>query len=175
MPGKDVFIIESRLSADMNRISSWMNENELILNLKKGKTESMLFGTSKKLAAQSDILRVTFSYENVHYTTSYKYLGVEVDSTLNLNTYFDSTYKKGSSRLKVLHKIRQFIDSNCAGVIYQSMILPLFTYAGTLQLKYCNTQKNKLASFHKRAMQLVNTNKLILSPDVTNKIHSLLL
>ena len=175
VPGKDVFIIESRLSADMSRISNWLTENELILNLKKGKTEAMLFGTSKRLATQSDTLHVTFSYENVNFTTSYKYLGVEVDSTLNLNSFFDSAYKKSTSRLKILYKIRPYIDSNCAGAIYQSMILPIFTYCGTLRLKNCETQKNKIASFHRRAMQLVQPEKPILSPDTSNKIHSLLL
>ena len=35
VPGKDVFIIESRLSADMKHIANWCTQNELILNLKE--------------------------------------------------------------------------------------------------------------------------------------------
>ena len=52
VPGKDTFIIETRLSADMQSISNWCDENELILNLGQGKTESMLFGTSRNLSKQ---------------------------------------------------------------------------------------------------------------------------
>ena len=35
--GKDLFIIESRISSDMQRLSDWCKENELFLNLSKGK------------------------------------------------------------------------------------------------------------------------------------------
>ena len=34
----------------INRLASWFRDNELIINLKKGKTEVMLFGTAKRLS-----------------------------------------------------------------------------------------------------------------------------
>ena len=40
VPGKDLFIVQSRFSADMQHISDWCLENELILNLNKGKNRS---------------------------------------------------------------------------------------------------------------------------------------
>ena len=92
----------------MNRIANWCTYNELILNLKKGKTEAMLFGTYRKLAMQPERLNVTFAHKNIQYTASYKHLGIEVGSTLNLNSYLDSIYKKSTSRLRMLHKIRPF-------------------------------------------------------------------
>ena len=44
-------VIETILTTDIKGISERMNENRLIINLKKGKTESMLFGTAKRLTA----------------------------------------------------------------------------------------------------------------------------
>ena len=44
----DFDAIQSSLSEDINRLSSWFRENTLIINLKKGKTEVMLFGTAIK-------------------------------------------------------------------------------------------------------------------------------
>ena len=45
--GKNLFIIESRISSDMQRISDWCFENELILNLNKGRLrQSYLVPTS---------------------------------------------------------------------------------------------------------------------------------
>ena len=35
----------SHLSDDLNLLAEWFKENELILNLKKRKTEAMVFGT----------------------------------------------------------------------------------------------------------------------------------
>ena len=41
-------IVECKLSEELSSLSSWFHNNELILNLKKGKTESMVFGTTNR-------------------------------------------------------------------------------------------------------------------------------
>lgn len=41
--------IQSNLSQNLDNLSTWFRHNELIFNLKKGKTEVMLFGTGKRL------------------------------------------------------------------------------------------------------------------------------
>ena len=40
--------IERALANEMENISKWLNNDRLIINLKKGKTEAMLFGTTKR-------------------------------------------------------------------------------------------------------------------------------
>ena len=45
--GKEIDSIENNLSKDIDNLSAWLKCNELILNLKKGKTESILFGTAQ--------------------------------------------------------------------------------------------------------------------------------
>ena len=40
--------IQDKLNEDKNCILKWLEENELIINLKKGKTESLLFGLLKE-------------------------------------------------------------------------------------------------------------------------------
>ena len=112
-------------------------------------------------------LNITFAHKNIQYTASYKYLGIEVGSTLNLNSYLDSIYKKSTSRLRILYKIRPFMNAKCAKTLYQSMILPLLTYCRTLQLK--------LDSFHQRALRVINCNETVPSAPVLNKIHALML
>ena len=49
---KDTEVIKSKLSEDLNAIGSWLDQNALIINLYKGKTESLLLGTSQRLARQ---------------------------------------------------------------------------------------------------------------------------
>ena len=53
---KDLKVIKTKLSNDMECIADWFDENGLIINLKKGKTESLLFGTSQRIAKQSETL-----------------------------------------------------------------------------------------------------------------------
>ena len=40
----------------MYSTANWFDENGLVINLKKGKTESLLFGTSQRIVKQSETL-----------------------------------------------------------------------------------------------------------------------
>ena len=47
---KNIEQIEEKLQVDFTNITSWLEDNQLVINLKKGKTEAMLFGTEKRLS-----------------------------------------------------------------------------------------------------------------------------
>ena len=51
---KDSKSIQPHLTEDMDLISSWLKENELIINMEEGKTEALLFGTAKRLSMQTE-------------------------------------------------------------------------------------------------------------------------
>ena len=46
----DLDAIQHNLNEDINSLASWFRENELIIHLKKGKTEVMLFERAKRLS-----------------------------------------------------------------------------------------------------------------------------
>ena len=48
---EDLESIQRHLSEDCHNLSSRFRDNELVLNLKKGETEYMIFGTAKRLNA----------------------------------------------------------------------------------------------------------------------------
>ena len=52
---RDIKVIENTLSANITVIKDWLDKNRLIINLKKGKTESMIFGTAKRLCSHGDL------------------------------------------------------------------------------------------------------------------------
>ena len=139
----DFDAIQSSLSEDINRLSSWFRENELIINLKKGKTEVMLFGTAKRLSLfHGRQLNLTVNGSSINSTTTYKYLGVHLDPTLNLETHFNETYKKAAGRVNLLRRIRSSIDLLSAERIYSAMIMPVFTYCGSTGLGWSDTRVN---------------------------------
>ena len=47
MSHKSLSEVENALTNDMTNVTKWLEINRLIINLKKGKTEAMLFGTAK--------------------------------------------------------------------------------------------------------------------------------
>ena len=86
--GKNIESIKSRLSGDMLNISHWLEKNELILNLKQGKTGSLLFGTAKRRSVLDDSLLVSFNDTRINSTEEYTYLGVQIGPTLNMRSQF---------------------------------------------------------------------------------------
>ena len=143
----------------MNAIFKWCDDNEMILNLKKGKTEAMLFGTAKNLSNQSDTINVVYGSEKINITTSYKYLGVYIEPSLNMNKNFDSRYKKAAGKLRLLQKLRQMLNERSSLAIYRSMIQPTLTYCGFLDLNQTEGQKLKLKRLHNRAESIIFKHK----------------
>ena len=164
--GEEMKEINAKLSKTVAELSTWFNKNELILNLQKGKTEALLFGTAQRIRKCTEPLSIRHEDGLINATCTYKYLGVQIDSSLTLSSDFDDKYKKASGRLRLLAKIRNHLDIESAKAIYRSMFLPMLTYCGILKLKLNKAQENKLTSFHNRAMEIIARNRSceIISP-----------
>ncbi len=116
------------------------------------------FGTAKNLAQQPQSLKVTFRNQLINATTTYKYLGVHIDHSLNMNSNFNITYKKACGRLRLLRKIRPFLNTLAAKAIYQGMIVPILTYCGLINLHLSQSREDKLLAFHHRALDIIRSN-----------------
>ena len=84
----------------------------------------LIFGTVHRLKRQSEEICVRYKGTKINSTTSYRYMGVQIDSTLNINTNFELCYKR-AGRLRLRSKLRCFLDSTTAGKLYRSMIVPI--------------------------------------------------
>ena len=119
--------VKNNLNIDIEHISHYLYLNDLILNTKKGKTETMLIGTSRKLAKNSD-LNVYFNGSLINTTTSYNHLDTEIDHHLNMNEQFNKAYKSMSSRLHLLKKLWQNLTFKAAKSVFQSIVVPIFSF-----------------------------------------------
>ena len=130
---KNVSLIESTLTKDLQQISDWLIKNQLIINLKAGKTEAVLFGTTQKLKKfkELDIKLNTVKINNV---TSYDYLGIIMDNTLSFKDDIQRTQKKAVSRTNLFFRIRSNLTPHAAKTVYNTMIRPLFTYSNLINL-----------------------------------------
>jgi len=135
----------------IQRVANYFDENELFINLRKGKTEAMIFGTGKRLFKINKHLDVSFRQRPINNVSEYKYLGNVVDQHLNFSQNFDKVYKKASGRLKLLQRLRSYLTRESAYSIYSMMIVPLLTYRSTVKLCHSETQKKMLKSLESRA------------------------
>ena len=96
------------------------------------------------------------------------YLRIDIDSTLNLNANFELSYKRASSRSRLLSKQRCFLDSTTACELYRPMIVPVITYCGISNLKLTTRQSKKLASLYERTLRIISVSSKdcsVLSPE----------
>ena len=140
--------IENDLNQNMQNLLSYFRKNELVINLKKRKTETMLFGRTKRLKAAGEN-NVLYNNQRINFTETYKYLGNIVDHHLNFSENFEKSFKKASSRLRLLERMRCYLTSKAARLVYIIMIIPLLTSRCTLKSSYNNTQKLKYNSLDK--------------------------
>ena len=73
--GKTNDIVESQLNEDLKNMSTYFKTNQLIINLNKGKNETITFGTSSRLSKCGKKLTLYYDDRVIHPTKTSKYLG----------------------------------------------------------------------------------------------------
>ena len=141
--------LKNTLSANMAVIKDWLDKNRLIINLKKGKTERMLFGTAKRLCSLGD-LKVSLQGHMLNFTSKYKYLGIYLDPSLNTSDHSHKVLKTATSRIKLLARMRKAMSVLAAKSVYSAHILPTALYCSTPVLKISDTMAQKFENSRKR-------------------------
>ena len=86
------------MSSELEQIASWFNNNNLVTNLKKSKTECVLYGTHQKMLGVSRF-EVKLHGMNITLSTSYNYLGVLMDKSLSYKEHIKKVLKKQAQEL----------------------------------------------------------------------------
>ena len=111
----DVSEIEDVLSRELESVSEWLVENRLSLHL--GKTESILFGSNKRLAKRRE-LHITCNGNDIESGAKVTYLGVTLDQNLSgarqslLSLHMTKSYVRTATRstLKVEANLTQILN-----------------------------------------------------------------
>ena len=165
--------IEESLNQEFKNISTYFDQNQLVINLNKGKTESMLFGTSKKLSTSGKEINLWYKHMRIKSTESYKYLGTLLDNTLSLKENFEKIYKRTSSKLRLLSSLHKYLNEDAKVRIYKCMILPCIKYNCTIKLQISETQCKQFQAIDK----IIERGIKVKQPSVENEIkkHAVLL
>ncbi len=143
--------LENKMNNILNDVFNWFKVNRLSLNCAKSKI--VCFGTQRQLA-KCDALNVECDGIKLEQITSYKYLGIMVDSKLSFDKNTEYIYSKVIKRIGVLGKSRFFLSQELALYLYKQLILPLLDYGdvlydGTSQKNSHVIQKLQNAAFRR--------------------------
>ena len=92
--GKTSAYINKNLNDEVDSLYQYCYDNELILNLKKGKLKVCCLKQLNDLRDKDDQLNIEINGQFVHHTTQYTYLDNHLDSKLNLISNFEKKYKR---------------------------------------------------------------------------------
>ena len=121
--------ITGELQVGLNRFSTWCIENKLTINTKK--TKLMVFGTREGVKRSKKVL-LFINGEKLRMVSSFKYLGLLLDSTLTYNLHIKSLIRSIIHKVSLLSKVKTYLKDDVALQIYKSMILPFLDCADVI-------------------------------------------
>ena len=153
--GKDYILLQKKLQIVLNKFSKWCKENALTINTDK--TKLMTFGSRPNIKKVKE-LEICINNEQLKTVPSYKYLGINLDQTLNFKYHLGLLVNAISFKLYLFNKIRKFVNEKCAIIIYKSMVLPFFDYCDVIFMFSKAYELQKLDRLHIRGMRISLSN-----------------
>ena len=90
------------------------------MNTSKGKTESMLFDTKKRLGMITKSLNLVYNGAQISSTTR---LGVSLDQSLTLSNHFNKVYRSASNKLYFIDLLKASLTRGAMIRLYTGIIL----------------------------------------------------
>ena len=87
------------------------------------------------------------------FTDKYRYLGVSLDTEMNLTGLLSDTKKRVLNKLFNLRKLRHYITDKSALAIYKQTILPILDYAGFMFISCTKSDRNDLQILQNDALR----------------------
>ena len=103
-------------------------------------------------------LNVINEGNKINFVTQYNHLCTIIDNHLNLNENLNRSYKRASTRLRQLERLRPYLTVDATIKVYLSMIVPIMTYSSTIRILCNDTQCKKLESLDRRASFILKLN-----------------
>ena len=142
---------EIELQNILDKFSKWCAINALTINTNKTKT--MLFGSRNRIK-NSYKPELFINKELLQLVPTYKYLGVNLDQTLNFKYHLDCLINNITFKLYMFSKIRRFLNEKCAITVYKSMLMPFFDYCDIVYMFSGQNELQKLNRHHIRGMKI---------------------
>lgn len=115
---------------------------------------SMIIRNKKKIVNKSDI-NLFIENQKIECVTETKYLGMIIDEFLDFNKHVDYLCKKASSKVGLLHRIKDKISTEERICIYKTIFAPHFEYCASILFCLNESQFKRIQKIQNRGMRAV--------------------
>lgn len=154
--GYDMTRLNEVINNDLGRLDTWLQGNKLSLNV--AKTHSMLISTKKKheiLKARNEELDLKIRDNSLDVVQKTKYLGVEIDHSLDWKEQIKAISNKVSRALGFLKHGKSFLPKDTLKTIYTGIVEPHFRYCCSVWGCAGSTEINHLQKLQNRAARIM--------------------
>ena len=125
LDGSTVHNLIFYINQDLQCLSEWLEDNNLVLIVSK--TKFVLF-TSQRHKERHCILILNLLGKPISCESTFKYLRDVFDNFMTWKAHADYVCKKEALRVSILGRVTSFVKKEAATLVYNALILPLFAY-----------------------------------------------
>jgi len=141
----------SKMTQFLENLITWTTNNHMQVN--STKTKEMIIGP----LAKTNLPLLTTPLGTIERVSSFKLLGVHIDSSLSWSTHVNSILKKATSRLYFLKQLKRAgLSSNHLLHYYTSVIRPVLEYSAPVwHYALTKEQTYQIERIQKRAIHII--------------------
>ena len=160
-----------KLQEDIDALSTWCGINDIKANTDK--TKVMVFGSDNCLK-KLPTFGINVDGTPLSQVSSYKYLGITLDEHLNYNLHSNKVIGSVSSKLKQFRRMRVFLNTKAAMMVYKSMLLPILEYGDIFLSAASAANRKRLQTLQNKGLRCALGKGLETSTDELHKEASIL-
>ena len=151
----DLTRLNEAINSDLKKLDTWLQGNKLSLNL--AKTHSMLISTKQKqniLKSQNKDLDRKIRENELEVVKKTKYLGVQIDCSLDWKEQIKVVFNKVSRAVGFLRHAKSFLRKETLQTLYTGIVEPHLRYCCSVWGCAGVTEINQLQKLQNRAARI---------------------
>ena len=152
----DLTRLNEAINSDLKKLDTWLQGNKLSLNV--AKTHSMLISSKQKqnsLKSQNKDLDLKIRDNDLEVVKKTKYLGVQIDCSLDWKEQIKAVSSKVSRAVGFLKHAKSFLPKETLQTLYTGIVEPHFRYCCSVWGCAGLTEINQLQKLQNRAARII--------------------
>ena len=150
--GDSSISLQTTMNDLLEKVSSWFNVNRLIVN--PSKSNFITISTRHHVSNLQNI-SIYLNNQKLQQCSSTSLLGVHIDENLTFHQHIQSLNSKISSKISLLHRLRQILPQQSLNTIYLTTVQSLFDYCITVWGPSSKTNITSLQKLQNRCARAV--------------------